>query len=376
MSQQVKLEYFKIMNRKNLTSDSSTRLLILPLWLLAIYAIGLLMSEASTICLWIVCAFFLFILLDPTTEYLKARRWPTSLAASFLVLLATAICVGMMYLFGYLFSIMAVELQESKQLFMHSFESLYSLWSSLETKFHAVFASNLQTTVKPMGMPSPSLSGEMGGTILHSLGSVFTAMTFSLLMPILTFFFLAERDALAQVFTRAYSVRNRGTLIWQKIVKATRAFFVGNLILGLITYPVFIILFRIFNVPSIFTVAALATFLNLIPFAGAVMAGFLPAVALYTQTQSVGESLGLYGCCIVIHFIVADFVTPKILGSQVNINATTSTIALVAWGELWGGFGLILAIPLTALIKILFENSNFFWLQWIAGLMSAEVPQT
>jgi len=66
-------------------------------------------------------------------------------------------------------------------------------------------------------------------------------------------------------------------------------------------------------------------------------------------------------------------VTPKLLGSQVNINATTSTIALVAWGELWGGFGLILAIPLTAVIKILFEHSNYFWLQWIAGLMSEDM---
>ena len=67
--------------------------------------------------------------------------------------------------------------------------------------------------------------------------------------------------------------------------------------------------------------------------------------------------------------------TPKVLGSKVDINATTSTIALIAWGELWGGLGLILAIPVTAAIKILFEYSSSEWLRWFAALMSENVDK-
>jgi predicted PurR-regulated permease PerM len=74
-----------------------------------------------------------------------------------------------------------------------------------------------------------------------------------------------------------------------------------------------------------------------------------------------------------VHFVIANFVTPKILGSRVDINAATSTIALLVWGELWGGLGLLLAIPLTSLIKILLENSGSEWLHWFASLMSARV---
>ncbi len=362
------------MTKRSLT-DPSNQLLLLPVWLLAIYALGLLMAEASTVFLWIVCAFFLFVLLDPTAEHLKAHKWPAPLASIFLVFVSTLLCVGMVYLFGYLFSVMAVELQDSKQLFMHTSDSLYSMWTSYSSKFQAFHphtANVLQGPQKVQVVEGSPLGGEMGGTILHGLGSAMTIMTFSLLMPILTFFLLAERDAFARVFAKAFKVKRDGAITWKKIVKSTRAFFVGNLVLAIITYPIFIILFRIFSVPSIFTVAALATFLNLVPFAGAVMAGFLPAIVLYAQTESIGGSLGLYGFCILFHFIVADFVTPKILGSQVNINATTSTIALVAWGELWGGMGLILAIPLTSLIKILFESSDFYWLNWLAALMSAK----
>ncbi len=53
-----------------------------------------------------------------------------------------------------------------------------------------------------------------------------------------------------------------------------------------------------------------------------------------------------------------------------DLNATTSTIALVAWGELLGGAGLLLAIPIMATLKILFQHSPSAQLRWVALLMS------
>lgn len=358
------------------SSNSSLHLILLPVWLLAIYAIGLLMSEAAEICLWIVCAFFLFALLDPVCEFLKAHRWPTALSAIFLVINAMILTFAALYILGHLFSGVLVELEQSKKIFMHSIELLNATWNSWSAQFpgfHSSNANSNQTVSKVEVVQSSPLGGEMGGTILHGVGSAVTVFTFALLVPILTFFFLAERDAFARVLGHAYVKKGKGTATWKGIVSSTRAFFVGNLVLAIITYPVFILIFFLFGVPSVFTEAALATVFNLVPFAGAILSGFLPAVALYGQNQTLGAPLGLYGCCVGIHFIVADLVTPKILGSKVNINATTSTIALVAWGKLWGSIGLILAIPITSLIKILFEHSSYFWLQWIAGLMSEDV---
>jgi predicted PurR-regulated permease PerM len=315
-------------------------------------------------------------LLDPIAESLKRRKWKPLLTATLLVLGATFLTVGTIYILGVLFSGVVTELEQSKKIFLHAFDSLNAMWNGWTEKFlgfHPSSAAANSDVSKVEVVHGSPLGGELGGSILHGIGNASTIFTFALLVPVLSFFLLIERDGLSQVFARAYENPDSGKIIWQKILKSTRAFFVGNFILGLITFPLFAFLFWIFSVPSVFTVAALATFFNLIPFAGAVLSGFLPAVELYAQNQTVGAALGLYGCCVGIHFIIADFVTPKLLGSQVNINATTSTIALVVWGELWGGVGLILAIPLTSMIKILFEHSNFFWLQWFAGLMSDDV---
>lgn len=355
--------------------NSPSRLLILPIWILAIVALGTVMNQSATIWLWVVCSFFLFVLLDPANQELKRRKWPTALASLFLILISTAIIGATVYGFGQLLADIVVELEKSKQVFLQGIQSLTSKWytwtSGLTTMAHSTHSAADVTKVEVI--KSSPIGGELSGTILHGMGSAATVLTFAILTPILSFFMLAERDSLARVFGRAYHDLTPAKSSWEKIVRSTRAFFFGNLVLGLITFPIFALIFWLFSVPSVFTVAALATFFNLIPFAGAVLSGFLPAVALYGMHPSIGAPLGVYGACVVIHFIVADFVTPKILGSQVNINATTSTIALVIWGELWGGVGLILAIPLTSLIKIMFEHSNFFWLQWIAGLMSEEV---
>ena len=366
------------MQQNRFTEDdrSPVKYLVLPLWILAISAIGSLMYEAATIFLWIVCSFFLFVILDPLAQRLKRRRIPTGLTAMILVLAATAIAVATCYFLGHLFSTMLSELEQSRKLFLQTFHSLVSSWNEWTAKLPGLPSSPAHDDVSKVQVVQGSpLGGEMGGTILHGVGSAVTVVTFAILVPILAFFLLAERDSLACVLRRAYADPMTATGAWATIVKSTRAFFVGNLVLGILTYPVFVLLFWAFSVPSIFTVAALATFFNLVPFAGAVLSGFLPALTLYAQSQSIPAPIGVYGLCVAIHFLVADFVTPKILGSQVNINATTSTIALVAWGELWGGLGLILAIPLTSLIKTLFEHSNFPWLEWLAHLMSEDVDE-
>ena len=361
--------------KKN-SNSSASQLLILPIWLITIYIIGSLVSESTTVCLWLINSFFLFVLLDPITEFLKTKKWPTALSALFVILIASALIVFVGYIFGTLLSAMYQEFDQSKKIFAHALDSINSSWTSWNNKLSSFIPTSNSThsdITKVKVVQDSPLVGQIGGTIIHGLGSVATVFTFSLLVPVLALFFLVERDRLGIVIARAFNDPSKTTTIWKKIVKSTRAFFLGNLMLAAITYPIFAILFYIFSIPSVFTTAALATFFNIIPFAGAILSGILPALGLYTQTQTIGSPLLIYGLCIAIHFIIADFITPKILGSQVNINATTSTIALIIWGELLGGIGLILAIPITSVIKILFESSNFFWLQWMAGIMSEDI---
>jgi predicted PurR-regulated permease PerM len=58
----------------------------------------------------------------------------------------------------------------------------------------------------------------------------------------------------------------------------------------------------------------------------------------------------------VLHLTAMNLLYPKVVGSRVHLNPLVVTVALMFWGTLWGGIGLLLAIPITAGIKAVCDN--------------------
>jgi predicted PurR-regulated permease PerM len=57
-----------------------------------------------------------------------------------------------------------------------------------------------------------------------------------------------------------------------------------------------------------------------------------------------------------LHLFALNLLYPKFVGARVHLNPLVVTVALMFWGMLWGGIGLILAIPLTAALKAVCDN--------------------
>ena len=60
----------------------------------------------------------------------------------------------------------------------------------------------------------------------------------------------------------------------------------------------------------------------------------------------------------IIHIIIGNIIEPKIFGQAFNLHPVTIIVALISWGLVWGITGMLLAVPLTAIIKMLFEQSD------------------
>jgi predicted PurR-regulated permease PerM len=61
-------------------------------------------------------------------------------------------------------------------------------------------------------------------------------------------------------------------------------------------------------------------------------------------------------CVVGLHLLALNVLYPKLLGSRLRINPLAVTIALLFWGAVWGAIGLVLAIPITEAIKIVFDH--------------------
>jgi AI-2 transport protein TqsA len=121
------------------------------------------------------------------------------------------------------------------------------------------------------------------------------------------------------------------------------------------------------------TFGFLAFVLNFVPNIGSVIATLLPLpVVLLSpepQTQQVVLVLLIPGA---IQIVLGSFVVPKVMGQTMELHPITVLATLIFWGMLWGLVGVVLAVPITAVMRIWFLR--FDYTRPIANLMAGRSP--
>lgn len=102
----------------------------------------------------------------------------------------------------------------------------------------------------------------------------------------------------------------------------------------------------------------LASLLLLIPYIGIMIGSLLPALVALATKDSYWYSIGVIAIFSFIQFLEGNFITPKITGSKVSLNVFASILSLILFSMLWGIPGMILALPVTASLKVIFDSSE------------------
>lgn len=114
-----------------------------------------------------------------------------------------------------------------------------------------------------------------------------------------------------------------------------------------------------------------AALLTIIPFIGTFIGGFLPFIFALITTGTFWQPAAVVVLFMTIQFLEDNFIKPKIVGNEVDINPFVAILSLIIGGVIWGIPGFVLALPYVAVLKILFEN--FDETQSLAALMSSEI---
>lgn len=96
--------------------------------------------------------------------------------------------------------------------------------------------------------------------------------------------------------------------------------------------------------------------LNVIPYLGGLIAASLYMLIAFTTKDSASYVLWVLVLFVVVHLIDNSYIIPKLVASKVKINAFVAITAVLAGGALWGVPGMFLAIPLTGVIKLIFDR--------------------
>ena len=109
------------------------------------------------------------------------------------------------------------------------------------------------------------------------------------------------------------------------------------------------------NVHFAFILGLVAAFTNFVPYIGQLIGGALPTVIVLGQNGSIGDALIVAAMYLAVLGVEEYVITPLVMGRSLDLNGTTVLIACLFWGYLWGLVGLILAMPITVSLKVVFQ---------------------
>jgi putative permease len=187
---------------------------------------------------------------------------------------------------------------------------------------------------------------------LHSIPGAITILIYLVLVPILVFFFLKDGSEITRFFL-SFLPRDRQLMntIWAEmevqIANYIRGKVVEIVIVGSVTYVGFIV----FDLQYAELLAILVGLSVLIPYIGAAVVTVPVAVIAYFQF---GYSETLFYCLLVYGIIQAldgNVLVPLLFSEAVNLHPVAIIVAVLAFGGIWGFWGVFFAIPLATLFK-------------------------
>ncbi|HVU55151.1 MAG TPA: AI-2E family transporter [Puia sp.] len=95
--------------------------------------------------------------------------------------------------------------------------------------------------------------------------------------------------------------------------------------------------------------------LVIIPYIGILIGSALPFIVALITKDSAWYAVGVLGVFFFVHILEGNLITPYVVGSKISINPLIAVFSLLLFGKLWGLSGLILALPVTAICKIIFD---------------------
>ena len=206
------------------------------------------------------------------------------------------------------------------------------------------------------------------GSLLTSVGSI--VLTFVVVFLYATFLLLERRSFetklanLSDDPARVARIRQVIGAINQRIGSYLALKTLISLLLGVLSYVVM----RLFGLEFAALWAVLAAFLNFIPYVGSVLGVVFPVLMAIVQFGDLGTILTILLALTALQFAIGNFLDPYMMGNSLNLSPFAILISLAVWSELWGVPGAFLAVPITAILTIVF--SEFPGTRPIAVLLS------
>jgi predicted PurR-regulated permease PerM len=313
---------------------------------LLIFLVGLLLRLAKPVFFPFFLAIFFYFILSPVLAALMRLKIPKVPAVVLIIVSAFLL----FYLLGVLF-------YNSGRAFAASLpdyaQSLNSVFSSIAEKF------NLSRFNWDPWLWSKTLdAGKVANFFLRSMNQVFSFFSTFVLIFVFLVFMLSGRGKLKTKVDRAFS-HTRGARINQiieKIDRQVQKYLVIKTGISLLSGTLTMLVLLAFGVDFAVMFGFLTFLLNFIPSLGSIASFGLASIFAALQYGRIFPALWMLLVLIGLDTVLSNVLEPKLMGRGLDLSPLVVLFSLFFWGWLWGIPGMILAVPLMAVIKIVCAN--------------------
>lgn len=336
--------------------------------LVGLCALAYVVSNSRDIVTPILMAFFLSILLQPIYRRLCRWRVPEVLAILLSIVSAALVLTGI----GWFFSQQMINLlsdfptiQQNLNGHLHN----VSAWINDKTDFSS------KQQLDWLRAQSELLVGNAGTYLSGAAVTLTGVFVFVGLLPIYTFLIMYYKNLLLK-FVFLWFKPNLHPTVRTTLVEAESiimSYLVGLMIQ--ITYITILLggLLAILDVKFALLIGVIFAILNLIPYVGALVGNLIGVLLTLTTSQDLMPIFIVLGSIAAVQFLDNNILMPRIVGSKVKLNALASIFGVIIGGSLAGVSGMFLSLPVMAILKIIFDNSETFR-QW-GVLLGDENPE-
>lgn len=190
-----------------------------------------------------------------------------------------------------------------------------------------------------------------------ALSTVSGAFLTGLIVFLQTFLLLLYRSLIVRffifIFAEEFSTRIYGMM--DRIKYVIRSYIVGLAIELAVVAIAYCGALFILGVKYALLLGVMGALLNLVPYLGIFVALILTALITFS-TNTTSTVVWSVVAVLIIHLTDANFLLPRIVGSKVKINALATIMGVIIGGAIWGIPGMFLAVPVMAIIKVIFED--------------------
>lgn len=161
--------------------------------------------------------------------------------------------------------------------------------------------------------------------------------------------------------------------VFRQIDQDIRRYLVLKFLISALTGGLIWLILTAFGFELALVFAVFTFVLNFIPSIGSIIATLLPVPIALVQYETLGPVVGIFILSSVVQMVIGNGLDPLLMGQKLDLSPVTIVAALVFWGLLWGLPGMLLAAPLTAILRIVL--AQFETTRPMGELLAGRLPE-